>query len=139
MEDRRKEIINYINFIYRKKKYKIPLVIITDSMIEYKKFWNLLFNERINFNIEEDILEFFKKENIQNDILNKSLEIEQILRKDIIENEKVIQLSRYTLETFDKEYLNFSTTKPLISNFFLCEKVCLVASIENNPTIKKHF
>lgn len=112
-EHKREDTVEYMNYVYQLCNRTAPLVIVANTLNEYRRYFNIIFNEKINGEFDKLVTSFMDGKKTDEEVANKALEIETRV-KELAFNEKtkffkdnketIVESPRYHWISITSEY-----------------------------------
>jgi hypothetical protein len=79
--------IEYVDYVYEMVEKETPITVVANSLIEFRKFYNFLFNDKINKNQKKEIETFYDVDRNKEEKYHFGIQIENKLRNSEIKKE----------------------------------------------------
>jgi hypothetical protein len=84
---KREYTVEYMNYVYKLCERPTPIVVIANTLTEYRRFYNVIFNEKINKGMEELVVGYFNTSRTDEEIYAYSEEFENKVRNLALNND----------------------------------------------------
>lgn len=108
---KRPDTVAYMNYVYKLCDRPTPLVIVANTLGEYRRFFNILFNEKINKDFENEVVSFMDGKKTTEEIAERGIDIEARVRALAFDenskfknNEIISEAPRYHWISITSEY-----------------------------------
>jgi hypothetical protein len=84
---KREYTVDYMNYVYKMCGRNSPIVVIANTLTEYRNLYNAIFNENLNKGVEEKVVGYFNQARTYSEIFDYSLQFENSIRGKISSGE----------------------------------------------------